>query len=183
MKKICNEKKAIIKDAAKRMTGFKRREYQAQITLKYLEGNSRKAEREMGWGRESVEKGLKEFESGIKCLDNYQARGRKKIENIFPNIEKDIRSLVDRQTQADPAMKSSLTYTRITSKAVRQALIDEKGYNDEELPSKSTIDNMLNRMGYNLKRVLKAKPEKKSSICLPPLGPLNLFPLDINNNL
>jgi transposase len=161
MKKLCDETRAIIKDAAKRLTGFKRRTYQAQITADYFGGSARKAEREMGWGRESVEKGLKESESGIRCQDNYKGRGRQKTEDSFPGIEKDIRSLADPQTQADPAVKSSVTYTRITAGAVRQALIDEKGYSDEELPSKNTVGNMLNRMGYNLKRVLKARPEKK----------------------
>ncbi len=115
-----------------------------------------------GWGRESAEKGLKESESGIRCQDNYKGRGRQKTEDSFPGIEKDIRSLADPQTQADPAVKSSVTYTRITAGAVRQALIDEKGYSDEELPSKNTVGNMLNRMGYNLKRVLKAGPEKRN---------------------
>ena len=79
----------------------------------------------------------------------------------MPNIENDIRSLVEQQTQADPAIKGSLTDTNITGKAVRQALIDEKGYTEEELPSKNTISNMLNRMGYNLKSVLKSRPQKK----------------------
>jgi len=161
MKKLSDETRTIIKDAAKRLAGFEKRAYQAEITSDYFGGSARKSEREMGWGRESVEKGLKESESGIRCLDNYHGRGRKKTEDIFPHIEKDMRSLVEPQTQADPAMKSSLTYTRITAKAVRQALIDEKGYNDEEFPTENTIGNMLNRMGYNLKRVLKAKPVKK----------------------
>ena len=58
-------------------------------------------------------------------------------------------------------MKSSLTYTRITGKALKKALIDEKGYNAEDLPAENTLSNMLNRMGYNLKRVLKSKPAKK----------------------
>jgi ABC-type uncharacterized transport system ATPase subunit len=70
--------------------------------------------------------------------------------------------LADLQTQADPSMKSgTLTYTRITAKRMRKALIEEKGYTDEELPSEVTISNILNRLGYNLKRVQKAKPQKK----------------------
>ncbi len=32
---------------------------------------------------------------------------------------------------------------------------------DDGLPCEATIGNILNRLGYNLKRVLKAKPEKK----------------------
>ena len=161
MKKLNNEIKAIIKDAAKRLTGFERRAYQAKIALDYFGGNARKAEREMGWGRESVEKGLKEAKTGIRCIDNYQGRGRKRTEDKIPDIIEDIKSLAEPQTQADPAMKSSLTYTRITAKSMRQALIDEKGYSDEELPTDDTIGNILNRIGYNLKRVQKSKPVKK----------------------
>ena len=44
-----------------------------------------------------------------------------------------------------------------------QALIEEKGYTDKELPCANTIGNILNRMGYNLKRVLKTRPVKKIS--------------------
>jgi len=156
------EKKDLIKDAARRLTGYQKREYIAQISLDYFQGNARKTEREMGWGRECVQKGIKEKETGIRCIDNYKATGRKRTEDKLPNLREDISSLADLQTQADPSMKSgSLTYTRITAKAMRQALIEEKGYTDDELPCETTIGNILNRLGYNLKRVLKAKPQKK----------------------
>lgn len=161
MKKLDNKVKTIIKDAAKRLTGFKRRAYQAKITLDYFGGSARKAERKMGWGRESVEKGLKETESGIRCIDNFQGRGRKRTEDKLPNLREDIISLAEPQTQADPAMKSSFTYTRITAKAMRKALIEKKGYNDEGLPTDNIIGNILDRLGYNLKRVQKSKPVKK----------------------
>jgi len=36
--------------------------------------------------------------------------------------------------------------------------------NIEDLPSENTLINMLNRMRYNLKRVLKSKPAKKIKI-------------------
>ncbi len=115
----------------------------------------------MGWGRESVEKGLKETESGIRCVDNFQGRGRKRTEDKLPNLREDMTSLAEPQTQADPAMKGSLTYTRITAKAMRKALTEEKGYNDEDLPTDNIIGNILDRLGYNLKRVEKSKPVKK----------------------
>ena len=82
MKKLDNEVKAIIKDAAKRLIGFKRRAYQAKITLDYFGGSAHRA----GWGRESVEKGLKESESGIRCIDNFQGRGRNRTEDNLPNL-------------------------------------------------------------------------------------------------
>ena len=124
MKKLNDEVKTIIKDAAKRLTGFKRREYHADITSEYFDGSARKAEREMGWGRECVQKGLKEIETGIRCIDNYQGRGGMRTEDKILNLRKDIIYLAEPQTQADPAMKSALTYTRITAKAMREALID-----------------------------------------------------------
>jgi hypothetical protein len=156
-----DELKSVIKDASRRLTGFSRRSYQANITRTYFNGNARKAELKMGWGRNTVEKGLKETECGIRCVDNFQGRGRKRTEDRKPDLKKDIADLAEPQTQADPAMKSSLTYTRITSEAMRKALIEEKGYTDQELPCKGTIGNILNRMGYSLKRVLKTKPVKK----------------------
>jgi hypothetical protein len=58
-------------------------------------------------------------------------------------------------------MKSSFTYTRITAKAMRKALIEKKGYNDEDLPTDNIIGNILDCLGYNLKRVQKSKPVKK----------------------
>jgi len=156
------EKKRLIKEAVKRLKGYQRREYIAHISLEYFNRNARKTEREMGWGRECIQKGLKEKETGIRCIDNYRASGRRRTEDQHFNLSEDIKSLAERQTQADPSMKSgSLTYTRITAKAMREALIKEKGYRDEELPCEATIGNMLNRLGYNLKRVLKAKPAKK----------------------
>jgi len=162
MKQMDAEKKALIKEAVKRLKGHEEREYKAQITLDYFDGSARRTERAMGWGRETLKVGLKEIETGIRCINRYKDTGRKRTEDKMENLSKDMRSLADPQTQADPSMKSGrLTYTRITSKAMREALITDKGYSNEELPCEATIGNILNRLGYNLKRVLKAKPAKK----------------------
>jgi len=77
------ETKNLIKDTCKRLTGYKRRAYQADITMEYFDGSAYKAEREMGWGRECVRKGLGETQSGIRCVDNFQGRGRKKKKTLF----------------------------------------------------------------------------------------------------
>jgi hypothetical protein len=162
MKKIDDEKKELIKEAVRRLKGYERREYQAHIALEYFEGNARKTERAMGWGREALKVGMKEIETGIRCINRHKDTGRKRTEDKIETLKEDICSIVDPQTQADPSMKSgTLTYTRITAKAVRKALIEDKGYSDEELPCEGTIGNILNRLDYNLKRVLKAKPAKK----------------------
>jgi len=48
-------------------------------------------------------------------------------EEKLPQLEKDIRSLVEPDSQTDPKFQTLFKYTRMTAKAVRQALIDKKG--------------------------------------------------------
>jgi len=76
-------------------------------------------------------------------------------------LEADIRALADPESQADPKFQSPFLYTRMTAKAMRQALIDQKGWTDEELPHVNTLGEILNRLGYKLRRVQKTKPLKK----------------------
>src|SRR5271157_4325888 len=64
------------------------------------------------------------------------------------------------ESQADPRFQSPFLYTRITAKAMRLALIDQKGWTDEELPHVNTIGVILNRLGYKLRRVQKTNPLK-----------------------
>ncbi len=162
MKELSGRVISAIKSAAKKLTGVKRRSYQAEITDEFFEGNARKAEQKMGWGRETVNKGLKELKSGIVCYDNFHGRGRKKTEENMPSLEKDIRDIAEPYAQTDPDFRNDFLYIKITAKAVREALIRKKGYEDRELPTDDTIGNILNRMGYSLKRVMKAKPLKKN---------------------
>jgi len=161
MTKMSNKEKELIQDACKRMTGFKKREYQATITLEYFNGSARKAERIMGWGRKSVDMGLGEMRTGLICINNFEGRGRKRTEKKIPGLEEDVREIAELHTQADPAVKSSLTYTRLTGESLKKALIKDKGYTDNQLPSINTLRTMLNRMNYNRKRVQKSKPLKK----------------------
>ena len=54
-----------------------------------------------------------------------------------------------------------MCYARISARAVRKALIQEKGYAAQDLPSRQTIGNVLNRLGYRLRKTQKTKPIKK----------------------
>ncbi|MBE9149307.1 hypothetical protein [Coleofasciculus sp. LEGE 07092] len=94
--------KSTIKDAATKLTGNRKRAFMAKVTEDYFEGSARKAETVLGWYRHSVQLGLHERQTGIVCVDNYQARGRHKSETLLPNLEADVHSLVDAQAQADP---------------------------------------------------------------------------------
>lgn len=143
--------KATLKDAASKLSGSKKRAFMAKVAEDYFSGSARKTETYLGWGRKGVQLGLQERRTGITCQDNYQARGNKKTESKHPELERAIVELVDGQAQADPQMKATFCYARVSAQSVRDALIREKGYTDEELPTRQTIGTMLNRMDYRLK--------------------------------
>lgn len=153
--------KALLKDTAQKLTGPAKRAFMASVTQEYFQGSARQVESHLGWSRGTVSKGLKESETGFVCIDNYQARGRKKTEEKLPMLEADIHQLIESKSQIDPTFRSTFCYARISARAVREALIQEKGYRDDDLPSRQTIGNILNRFGYRLKKTLKTKPIKK----------------------
>jgi hypothetical protein len=121
------------------------------------------AEKIFGWDRKTVTLGLNELRSGVVCIDDFKARGNKKTEEKMPQLENDIISLAEPESQIDPKFQTAFKYTRVTAKAMREALITKKGWNHEELPCEKTISNILNRLGFRLRRVQKAKPLKKVS--------------------
>lgn len=150
--------KETIKDAAKKLTGYRKRDFMAKVAQDYFNGSARKAESGLGWKRTSVQTGLHARRTGLICLDNYQARGRHKSERVLPNLVADIHSLVDEQAQADPQMKSTFGYTQISARAVREALITAKGYKEEKFVTTQTIGAVMNRIGYRLKKSKKQNP-------------------------
>lgn len=163
MTTLSNQHITSFKDAAKKLTGTKRRAFQAQVTIDYLESNARMAETTFGWCRKTVSLGLNELRTGIVCVDNFKARGNKKTEEKNRQLEIDICCLAEPKSQIDPKFQTAFKYTRITAKAMRQALMTEKGWQHDDLPCEKTISNMLNRLDYRLRRVQKAKPLKKVS--------------------
>jgi len=152
---------ALIRSGARRLAGFQRRAFQAEVATELCGGQARQAERRFGWGRETVEKALHERHHGIRCLEDSVARGRQRSEEKDPQLAADIRAIVEPHTHADSELKSSRRYTNLSAAEVREALI-EKGYPRGELPSERTMRDILNRMNYRLKRLQKGKPLKKT---------------------
>lgn len=161
MIELTEQQIATMTDGARMLTGAKRRAFQAQVTLDYLDGNARRAETVFGWSRRTVELGLNELRTGITCVNDFSGRGNRRTEEKVPQLEEDIRSLAEPETQVDPKFQSPFNYTRMTAKSMRKALIEKKGWNDEDLPCENTIGNILNRLGYRLRRVQKARPVKR----------------------
>jgi hypothetical protein len=146
--------KRTIKNAAKALTWYKHRAFIAEVATDYFDGNARKTEREMGWGRDTIDTGLNEIRTGILCIDHYSGRGNKRTENRLAGLEEAIQAIVEPHTQADPDFQNPYSYLKITAKSVRIELLN-KGYTENQLPTENTIGNILNRMNYSLKRVQK----------------------------
>jgi Rhodopirellula transposase DDE domain len=151
----------LIRSGAKRLTGYRRRLFQAEVATALCGGCARQAERRFGWGRETVEKGLQESRHGVRCVENFAARGRRRSEDQDPRLADDIRAIVEPHAYADPGLRSSRRYTNLSAAEVRAALI-ERGHAEEELPRERTMRDILNRMNYRLKRIQKGKPLKKT---------------------
>jgi len=147
--------------AAAKMTGAARRAFQAEMTLKYCHGSARFAETLLGWSRDAVEVGLAEYRTSIRCVGAHVAwSGRKRWEEKYPEAAQVLRELAEAQAQQDPTFRTTLAYTRLTAKAAGEAL-RAQGIAETQLPSASTMAEVLNRMGYRLRKVIKAKPQKK----------------------
>ena len=146
--------------AASKLTGASRRVFQAEVTRDYCQGSPRIAERTFGWSRLSVQKGLTEQRTG-KIIVDQERSGRPTYSRQLSQLQDDIRSLVNPTTCTHPTFDNTFRYTRMTAKAVIEALIKEKSYKKEELPAESTMRRLLGKMGYRLRRVQKTSPQKK----------------------
>jgi Rhodopirellula transposase DDE domain len=148
--------------ASAKMSGAKRRSFQAAMALKYCGGNARQAERVFGWGRETVQLGLHEQRTGVICRGAQAACcGNRVWEERHPEVAQALWSLAESHCQQDPTFRTVLSYTRLTA-AQALAQLRAQGFQEDQLPSPSTMAEVLNRNGYRLRKVIKAKPQKNS---------------------
>ena len=74
--RLTEDTKRHLIETAHTLKGSDRRLFMAR-TVKLLGwGGQRRAERELGWNRHTLSKGMHELESGIVCLDAFSQRGR-----------------------------------------------------------------------------------------------------------
>ena len=150
-----------LKLAASKMLGAERRAFQAAMALKYCAGSPRQAEVVFGWSRRAVELGLHEKRTGVVCLSAQSAfAGDKLWEEKHPEVANALWSLAQSHSQQDPTFHTTLSFTQLTAvEAIKQ--LRAQGFAEEVLPSTSTMAEVLNRNGYRLRPVVKAKPQKK----------------------
>src|SRR5262252_2747571 len=147
--------------AASKMTGPTRRAFQAEMALKYCRGTPLLAETIFGWGRHTVEVGLGERRTGIRCLGAQSAfSGRNRWEDTHPEAAEALSRLAEAHAQQDPTFRTTLAYTRLTAQAALEAW-RAQGSGTAQLPAPSTMAEVLNRMGFRLRKVVQATPPKK----------------------
>lgn len=151
-----------LKLASSKMTGVERRSFQAEMALKYCGGSARHAEAVFGWNRNTVQLGLHERRTGIICLGAQKACcGNQLWEEKHPDVAEVLWNLAESHCQQDPTFRTTQSYTRLTA-AQALSLLREHGFSDDVLPSPSTMAEVLNRNGYRLRPVVKARPQKKN---------------------
>jgi hypothetical protein len=154
-------------ETARTLKGSERRLFMARTARLLGRGGQRLAERELGWCRHTISKGLHELESGIVCLDAFSQRGRFRAEERLPHLLDDIRAIVDGQSQTDPRFRTQRLYTRLSAAVVRRLLIEQKGYAADEVPAVRTLNDKLNQLGYRPAKVAKCRPKKRSRRRMP----------------
>ena len=61
-----------------KLTGYKKRQFAAELCEQYFDNSPRKMESHLNVSRDMVSLGLHERRTGIRCLDAYELRGAKK---------------------------------------------------------------------------------------------------------
>ena len=158
--KLTEAMASLLQKTADAFHGAQRRCYMAEA-VEAFDLSQRQAERQLGWAHDTVRKALHELHSGITCVDNFSARGRKPCEFHLPQLFRDIRDLVAELLQTDPTFQTTQLYCRLSAPEVRKQLIECKGYTDKQLPSVQTIGEKLNDLGFRLRTVVKSRPQKK----------------------
>jgi len=137
-----------------------RRRAMGDVTQSLLDGKHRVAEDVFGWGRSSVEIGIKEFQTGILCVNDISKRLKPKTEEKNPELLAEIHDIMEPHSESETHLRTTLLYTNMTAKAVFDVLV-EKGWSAESLPTVRTISNILIRQNYRLRTVAKTKVQKK----------------------
>ena len=96
------------------------------------------------------------------CMEQIKLefRGRKRLTEIYPYLEDDIIKIMQNSLSTDPKFKTEKQYVNMTVKEIKKQLIETGRYQENSF-SNSSLNNIINEMGYGLKKVKKTKPLKK----------------------
>jgi hypothetical protein len=155
------EVKSTIQKALGLLKGASRRLFMASVVVQLDRGGQRLAAQELGWNRDLIRKGLHELNSGMTCVDAFSSRGRKRCEERQPGLATDIREIVDVHCETDPTFRTTRLYRRLTAKEVCRQLLEDKGYQQDQIPCERSMRDLLSRLGFHPRKVVKSKPLRK----------------------
>lgn len=113
-----------------------------------------------GLSRITIRKAIKLFKKELPYKLEIETRGRKLLIAKYPNLKQDIEKIIEDSLSIDPHFKSEKQYVKMTIKEIKTRLIETGKYNDKSF-SNSYLNDLVNQMGYGLKKVQKTKPLKK----------------------
>jgi len=96
------------------------------------------------------------YRNGSNKQEKIELRG-KKVTDIYPELEDDI---IDWNSYTDLHFETENQYVKLTLKIIMERLISTGKY-QEKFIGKSTLDNLVKKLGYNLKEVKRCKRLKK----------------------
>lgn len=143
-----------LREASRLLTGQQRRRFQAKVTLDYLDGSPRRAERIFGWGRGTVELGLHELRSGISCQESFSTRGSKAIEVKQPVIVAELERLLANDIAGNPMNEEKWVRSSLSHLSEK---LKEVGYN----VGRRAVGRVLRKMGFSRKSNKRKQPRPK----------------------
>lgn len=110
--------------------------------------------------RKTIRKAIKLSKNEINYKPKIETRGRKKLIDKYTDLIQDIENIIKDSLSIDPRFRSEKQYVKMTINEIKKRLIETEKYNEKSF-SNSYLNNLVNQMGYNLKKVQKTKPLKK----------------------
>ena len=96
----------------------------------------------------------------LEIIANKNKCGRKKKLIEYPELEDDIKKIVDEYSSTEPHFKTERKYVKLTIKEIMNELLKTGKYQVGFI-RKSKLADLVNELGYNLKKVQRSKPLKK----------------------
>jgi len=144
--------------------GFSAAEVPGGVANKYCRGNPRQAERDFGWRRDAVNTGLNELRTGIplpRCFRiAWAAQERRRSAGVSAGDSRAGRTAEPGRPEIPDAagLHANDGQGGSAAAAGRFQGAAAGGFRPSE-----TVHDILNRLGYRLRRVRKTRPQKRSA--------------------
>ena len=102
-----------------------------------------------------VKKCFEMFRYGVQIKIEF--RGRKKVEDKFPEIKNQIKDILKKYEYNDSHFKTETLFVDLSLQNLRNELILQYNYTEEICPCKSTLLRLLTDLDYKIQKVKKTK--------------------------